>query len=217
EDVQEEEDTAQSLLPPVQPGVQEQYIVLDVAPTEPRPEEPRGQQVPNEQQFPSQQQPPASPAVLSTSNARKDYSPSSFQVLSAKSFSPAFQILNTRLSTAPSLNSPSDEGSPKSVSADAGPVANNIILQIEGASGSSFKAEDKQARDKELQEMNVEQMMTQLETKMKELKQIVDLGGDRDFLPPDMATSEGVREGDMEGGYVGPEDDALRSENVVNS
>ncbi|KAJ5698075.1 hypothetical protein N7462_000080 [Penicillium macrosclerotiorum] len=153
------EDGKPTLLPPVVPGVQENYIVLDVEPileyTEGNPatDHPATKSVPS---------PPANPSTLAGhTSPGQTATPTQFRVTSAKSFSPTWQVLNSEMVPAPTFENH-----------DAGDVlGNGLMLKIHGTGGipaDAGKGRDGQGTQK------LEDMMERFAVRMRELQMIID-------------------------------------------
>ncbi|KZZ89044.1 hypothetical protein AAP_04529 [Ascosphaera apis ARSEF 7405] len=202
------------LLPPT-PGVKEHYIILDLAPStsdtiSERDQESisAGQTQQHASSTYSQQRPPSTRYHNDLSSRRynnnnninninniHNESDVRFQVTSAKSLSSTFQILDTRLSIAPTLAS--DEHSPTTATTSDNPNAEgderNIMLQIHGTSGITFEERKKSSSKENLMNerdnnkpgalsLNLEDMMAQLKMRMEELNQVVKMAGDEEIV-----------------------------------
>ncbi|OAX81067.1 hypothetical protein ACJ72_04598 [Emergomyces africanus] len=193
EEIGEDEETeahtkVYSLSPPVA-GVQEHYIVVDIQPSE----------FENTLNLPAESSknintgadpahsPPTSPPSIATevhgptlaTSPPTNYAlkkPSRpFTIASAHSLSPSWQILNTRLCTAPTFDSSTNSPTTASSSANnrsSSPVG-GLMLEIEGTSGVQFNSPvHRSPRDQH----SLEEMMEQFEKRMKELRCIIAAG-----------------------------------------
>ncbi|KAI5299149.1 hypothetical protein KEM56_003482 [Ascosphaera pollenicola] len=185
EETHEDQNARSCLLPAPTPGVQEHYIILDVAPStnmsaeadrDPDSISATAQHTSSHSQRPFTK--PRGPETQSFSSRRNEPD-FRFRVTSAKSLSPTFQILDTRLSTAPTLAS--DDDGPTTAATSAETDDRNVMLQIHGTPGISFE-EYKRSKENPNENMNtkdlsLEEMMTQLKLRMEELNQVVEMAG----------------------------------------
>ncbi|KAI5284062.1 ubiquitin-protein ligase Anaphase Promoting Complex [Ascosphaera aggregata] len=188
-----------SLLPPPTPGVQEHYIILDVALTTNMSSisdrdasqnlfTTAQQQQTSSHSLSQQRSSTSKPAQqLAYSSSRQSQTSPQFQIVSAKSLSPTFQILDTRLSIAPTLASSSpDEGSPTTASAFSEPDAHNVMLQIHGTPGIPIEKETSEEKphggSSTMKRSGLEEMMAQLKVRMEELNRVVEMAGDESVV-----------------------------------
>jgi hypothetical protein len=146
------------LLPPPVPGVKDNYIILDMdmmpptdagAPAAPLDGQPEGGIA-------------GSPGTQETQPAP----PHRFRVTSAHSLTPAWQVLNTELVSAPTF----ENNAPGEQSANGG-----LMLKIQGTAGLPFVMPGKD-RDKERGGQRLEDMMDQFSKRLCELRQVIDAG-----------------------------------------
>ncbi|KAI9808823.1 MAG: hypothetical protein M1827_007198 [Pycnora praestabilis] len=115
-----EGDAEEALLPPSRPGVQERYLILDIAPQ------------PAAATTPSSNAPHAA-SVPPERHADR----TSFHITSAHSLTPSYAILNATLTPAPTWDDAPSRDSPTSVPGKANNNNNNrgLMLKIEGSEG----------------------------------------------------------------------------------
>ncbi|OJD15839.1 hypothetical protein AJ78_03936 [Emergomyces pasteurianus Ep9510] len=180
-----------SSLPPPVPGVQEHYLVLDIQPSqfENTLNLPAETSNINTEGDPANSPPTPPPSITNegpgptpatsppSNNTLRRPSPSHpFTITSAHSLSPSWQILNTRLCTAPTFDSSTNSPTTASASANnrtSSPVG-GLMLEIEGTSGIHFNSSSihRSPRDQH----RLEEMMEQFEKRMEELRQIIAAG-----------------------------------------
>lgn len=159
----------QSLLPPPIPGVQEHYVVLDVEPT--RSDQALGPStatVVNVKDGAGAVQPSiaTSPPSAGLAASAKTTTPHQqpqqhFAVASAHSLSPAWQVVDSRISAAPTFDSDSS-------TAGANEAGGGLMLQIDGTSGLSPGANKNQG---------LEEMLFHFQQRMVELQQVIEASG----------------------------------------
>ncbi|KAJ9316128.1 hypothetical protein C8Q69DRAFT_196528 [Paecilomyces variotii] len=151
-----------SSLPPPIPGVREHYIILDMEPTNP-------EQLQNPD--------PATgggPPSLSTSPAapQQQQPPPQFTVTSAQSLTPAWQVLKTHLTPAPTFDTTTSPGDQQQQPG----LSSGVMLKIEGTSG---QPREPILRDRDSKDggQTLEEMMEQFEKRMGELRLVIEAGG----------------------------------------
>lgn len=155
-----EDQERSSLLPPPIPGVRENYIVLDVEP------------VPAEN--PTQTPIPGPANTLSTSPAQNPLVPTpgpsvqnQFRVTSAKSFSPAWQVLHSEMTPAPTFEN----------SEAAETAGHGLMLKIQGTGGLVPASESGKGHGPQ----RLEEMMDQFAKRMAELQTVIDAVDDEEL------------------------------------
>ncbi|KKZ63037.1 hypothetical protein EMCG_02607 [[Emmonsia] crescens] len=203
-----------SSLPPPVPGVQEHYIVLDVQPSQFDTTLYHPAEHPNINTRDPANSPPTPPPSVTTegpgptpatspptNDALRPSHP--FTIASAHSLSPSWQVLNTRLCTAPTFDSSTNSPTTASTSGNnrsSSPVG-VLMLEIEGTSGVSFNSSiHRSPRDQQ----RLEEMMEQFEKRMGELRQII-------------AAGEVHVEGDGEGAWAGGAEAEAALEEELNT
>ncbi|KAK2732507.1 hypothetical protein FQN57_002614 [Myotisia sp. PD_48] len=149
-------------LPPAINNSQEHYILLDVQLTEP------DAPVLSDNPPTGAQEPPRSRPT--TANPARPIP--SFQVTSAQSLSPSWQVLDASLEQAPAFDS---SNSPSSATQDS-PVG-GLMLKIQGTSGfrpETHAGKKNQARN---QRQTIEEMMDRFSKQMRELEKFVEASG----------------------------------------
>lgn len=145
-----------SSLPPPIPGVREHYVILDMEPTNPE-----------------QVQSPDL-ASLSTSPAtQQQQQPSTqFTITSIRSLTPAWQVLNTQLTPAPTFDSTTSPGDQQQQPGSS----SGLMLKIQGTSGLPREPilGDRDGKDGG---QTLEEMMEQFEKRMGELRRVIETGG----------------------------------------
>ncbi|KAL2001413.1 hypothetical protein VTN02DRAFT_1794 [Thermoascus thermophilus] len=161
-----------SSLPPPIPGVREQYIILDMEPSNP---EPQGADA-----FAATAA-PGGTTSLSTSPVAQHHQPNQpqthphahppslpFTITSAHSLTPSWQVLDTQLTPAPTFDNNTTNGEH--------PGSGSLMLKIKGTAGLP---RDRIVRDRDGQ--TLEEMMEQFEKRMDELRRVIEAGG---HVPP---------------------------------
>ncbi|GAD96319.1 conserved hypothetical protein [Paecilomyces variotii No. 5] len=151
-----------SSLPPPIPGVREHYIILDMEPTNP------------EQLQDADPVAGGGPPSLSTSPAAPQQQQlPQFTVSSAQSLTPAWQVLNTQVTPAPTFDTTTSSGDQQQQPG----MSNGLMLKIEGTSGQPREPilRDRESRDGR---QTLEEMMEQFEKRMNELRLVIEGGGE---------------------------------------
>ncbi|KAA8645378.1 hypothetical protein EYZ11_000400 [Aspergillus tanneri] len=180
EDTYDEDDDISSprkapLLPPSIPGVRDSYIILDVDSTSSN--EAHLNIVLNRNNSGVSGTSPGTQAIVQTQqplNSQNQHSqdrqglPShQFTVTSARSLTPAWQVLNTELVPAPTFeNNLSGEQ----------PLNGGLMLKIQGTAGLPRKD-----RDREKSSQRLEDMMDQFSKRLSELRQVIEAGEQGNF------------------------------------
>lgn len=165
QDVDEDGNTI-ARLPPVVPGVREHYLILDVQPRPaplPQISQTQSHGLAHMQGQSQSIQPSSSPAPVHPSTTPSQQINSAFSVVQATSLSAEWQVLRTRISTAPTIDDEDqDEG---------------LMLRIEGrgdtpaGGGVASSGKDKErAKDRE----SMEDMIEQFQRRMDEIKQVLE-------------------------------------------
>lgn len=157
-----------SSLPPLTPGVQEHYIVLDMQPS------PAAAPAPARSQSESTQAPTDTEATGSNTTAggttTTTTTPQTFTVTSSHSLTPTWQVLNTELSPAPTF-----ETSPNPGSDTYDPSQGGLMLKVKGTAG--FQPGPTRGRNNnQPRDQNLEEMMEQFEKRMDELRKVIEAG-----------------------------------------
>ncbi|PGG96926.1 hypothetical protein AJ79_09405 [Helicocarpus griseus UAMH5409] len=194
-------DVKASMLPPPVPGVQEHYIVLDIQPSQPGPTPPQPAADPNTNTNPAgganpnPNPAPARPPTTTTDDPPTTSTPHPYTITAAHSLSPTWQVLNTRLGTAPTFDSTS-----AAADRSSSPVG-GLMLEIEGTAGVNFNTSSQRlARGGQ----SLEEMIGQFEKRMGELRRVIEAG--------EVETFEGDKGIGAEGGQepVGVDEDNLK-------
>lgn len=176
-----------SFLPPPLPGVKERYLILDVEQSKNGNNQGAPSSLPDAQtQFAT-----SAGTAVSTSPAQRQQQQAThgYQIASAHSLTPDWQVLNTSLSLAPTFDTPQMTNDP-----DADPNASSsgaLMLRIEGTAG--FPRDVTTGKDRDAQSQTLEEMMEQFEKRMSELRRVIEAGGDRN--PSGAEANEGQSAG----------------------
>ncbi|RDK42497.1 hypothetical protein M752DRAFT_251638 [Aspergillus phoenicis ATCC 13157] len=185
----------ESLLPDPIPGVRDNYVILDIDYASPDGAQ-NDTTVPNTDGAASAHEAQGTGPPLAQQQQQSQNQPSAhkYTVTSAHSLSPAWQVLNTQLVSAPTFENNNSSGGQ--------PPNGSLMLKIKGTAGLPMNMPGKD-KDRERSSQRLEDMMDQFAKRLSELRQVIgaeeqveDAEGEveGDMAPPD--------EGDVEGSPV---------------
>ncbi|OJZ81548.1 hypothetical protein ASPFODRAFT_51939 [Aspergillus luchuensis CBS 106.47] len=202
----------ESLLPDPIPGVRDNYVILDIDYASPDGTHPETT-VPNNDggggAASAHEAQGTGPPLPQQQQQQQQSSTHKYTVTSAHSLSPAWQVLNTQLVSAPTF-----ENNNNNNSSGGQPPNGSLMLKIKGTAGLPMNMPGKD-KDRERSSQRLEDMMDQFAKRLSELRQVIGAEEQMDDAEEEVEGDVGLHEGDVEGAPADNTEEPIEAETRV--